>query len=40
MVIAVLDALAALAGRGTCGPGRSATTTRWRRRCGDDDFAS
>jgi hypothetical protein len=34
MVRAVLDALAAPAGVGTCGPGRSGTTTRWPRRCG------
>ena len=32
MVQAVLDALSAPAGAGTCGPGRSATTTRSRRR--------
>ena len=34
MVQAVLDALSAPGAAGTCGPGRSGTTTRWPRRCG------
>jgi hypothetical protein len=40
MVTSVLDAPSAPTGAGTCGPSRSGTTMRWRRRCVRCVFAS